>query len=116
MVAGVDNGGGGAEIRARLAGALRNAMRNRDAVSTSVLRSALSAIGNAEAVPWEGQDAGEVRRRDLSDTDIDAILRAEISERESAAEDYAVSGVFDQAIRLRAEAAVLVAIIAPDNS
>ena len=37
-------------VRERLSVALREALRERDAVATAALRSALSAIANAEAV------------------------------------------------------------------
>lgn len=38
-------------VEERLRAALRTAMRERDAVATAALRSALGALGNATAVP-----------------------------------------------------------------
>jgi uncharacterized protein len=42
---------GGGDVRARLQLALRAAMKARDTVAVSALRSTLAAIANAEAVP-----------------------------------------------------------------
>ena len=121
------------DLRARLGAALKDAMRARDQVAASALRSALGAIGNAEAVaadqhaPKVGPGAGgphfagsaaglgaaEAARRQLSPADLDAIMRAEISERERAAGQYAESGFADQAERLRREASVLTSVLLP---
>jgi uncharacterized protein len=100
-------------------------MKARDRAAVSALRSTLSAIDNAEAVDRpDGADRGlaieqsavgvgamEVARRDLSDDDVARIVRAEIAERESAADGYERSGHPDQAERLRAEAAVLADVV-----
>jgi uncharacterized protein YqeY len=119
----------GTDVRARLRLALREALRARDMVAVSALRSALAAIGNAEAVdpgpaaaatagnPYvagaiAGPGAGEVRRRSLSAADIDQIVRAEIGEREAAAREYEHRGRPGQAGRLRGEARVLMAAVA----
>ena len=100
-------------------------MKARDRTAMSAIRSTLSAIDNAEAVDRPaGADRGlaieqsavgvgamEVARRDLSDDDVERIVRAEIAERESAAAGYAESGRAEQAETLRAEAAVLEALL-----
>ena len=128
------------DLRARLNAALKGAMRARDQVAASALRSALGAIGNAEAVPIDqpaaapaapaqgggkgvraphfagavaGLGATETARRLLSPADLDAIMRSEISERERAADQYAESGYADQAERLRREASVLTSVLLP---
>jgi uncharacterized protein YqeY len=133
MVAGVDSAIDCADLRARLSAALKVSMRARDQVAVAALRSALGAIGNAEAVPADqhapkaapGQDgphfagataglgAAETPRRVLSPADLNAIMRAEISERTQAADQYAASGFTDQAERLRREAAVLTSVLLP---
>jgi len=119
----------GTDVRVRLRLALREALRARDTVAVSALRSALAAIGNAEAVdpgpaaaatagnPYvagavAGPGAGEARRRSLSAADIDQIVRAEIGEREAAAREYEHRGRPDQAGRLRSEARVLIVAVA----
>jgi uncharacterized protein YqeY len=103
----------------RLRAALRTAMRERDAVATAALRSALGALGNATAVqvptatsPGDeyfagsavGVGAAEAPRRTLTAAESIAVLRAEIAERVDAASQYGPGPAAD---RLRAEAAAL---------
>jgi uncharacterized protein len=118
----------GAGVQARLRAALKDALRKRELVAVSALRSALSAIGNAEvvsvpeAVPGAGGSpiagavaglgAGEARRRSLSAAEVDQIVRTEISERLLAAGDYEHSGHADRAQRLRCEASALMLAMA----
>jgi uncharacterized protein len=121
--------GPGTDVRARLRLALTGALRARDAIAVSALRSALSATGNAEAVdpgpaattgPGSTYVAGaaaglgttEARRRSLSTAQAEQIVRAEAGERERAARDYERAGHADQADRLRREALVLMAVVA----
>lgn len=117
-------------MRADLRRDLALAIRERDAVAVSALRTALAAIENAEAVspaaseaeaeakgPSPGPSpvagsvlglgAGEVPRRDLTDADVERILRTEVAERLSAAGDYERHGQAARADRLRAEATIL---------
>lgn len=115
----------GVSLRERLRAALPAAMKARDRTAMSALRSTLSAIDNAEAVDRPaGADRGlsieqsavgvgamEVARRGLSEDDVERIVRAEIADRESAAEGYAQSGRVEQAGKLRAEAAVLAGLL-----
>ncbi len=96
-------------------------MKAKDQVTVAAIRSALSAIANAETVPapaptiGEGPIAGavsgvaatDVPRRDLSDDEVRRILRAEITEREHEAHQYDGAGRSDTADLLRREAAVL---------
>jgi uncharacterized protein YqeY len=106
------------DIRTRLRRALREAMRDRDASAVSALRSALSAIGNAEAVDRgparpagassahfagtvAGLGAGEAERRTLTEAEAIAIVRAEVTERHAAALEYERSGHAEAAAGLR---------------
>jgi uncharacterized protein len=86
--------------------ALTAAMKARDRRAVTVLRSALAAIDNAEAVdtakgpPGEGHPAGEgeiagaaigvgaaeAARRTLTPAETEAIVRAEVDERQTAAD------------------------------
>lgn len=125
-------GGAGEEpdgaIEGRLRGALGEAITSRDVVAAFALRSALSAIGNAGAVPAGPQPAGpqpgagaahpyvagtvpagaaEVARRPLTEAEVGEIVRAEAAERETAADQYDRSGYLDRAERLRREADIL---------
>ncbi|MGL5850925.1 MAG: hypothetical protein ACRCZD_09115, partial [Phycicoccus sp.] len=95
------------------------AMRTRDRVALSALRSALAAVANAEAVPVEsapgagalehavlGVGAADVPRRELTEDDVRGVVTAEATEREEAARTVTASRP-DDASRLRAEAAVM---------
>jgi uncharacterized protein len=110
------------EWRARLRTALLNARKDGDTARVSALRSALSAIDNAETpdgaqldAPSSGKIAGGVvglgaaegARRQLSDTQIRELLRVEIDERLTAAEKFNAGGHAERATMLRTEAAEL---------
>ena len=120
MVTGVAD----SEFRQRLHLALRQALKARDTIATSALRSALAAIDNAGAVPpvpppaagtsgpyvagaVAGLGAGEAERRSLTEADVVQIVRAEVAERQAAARAYERAGHAEQASRLRREADVL---------
>jgi len=122
----------GSDIRMRLNQALGRALKSRDAIAVSALRSAVAAIGNAEAAdagtaspattssPYfagtaVGVGAGETQRRRLSGAQVDEIVRAEISERQAAAREYEQAGHADRAARLRSEAHVLMVVVLGDN-
>jgi uncharacterized protein YqeY len=107
--------------RTRLREALLSARKERDTTRVSVLRSALSAIDNAEtpddarvdaqssgtfAGGVVGLGAAEVARRELSEEQIRELIQAEIGERLSAAGEIEASHA-ERAATLRAEAAVL---------
>ncbi|MGW4241591.1 hypothetical protein [Nocardia sp. NPDC004722] len=113
-------------LRERLRAALPVAMKARDRAATAALRSALAAIDNAEAVDGSEVRAGaienspvglgsaEVARRHLSESDIDAIVRTEIADRLTAAEQYDSHPTgTDRATTLRAEAAALTTHLDP---
>jgi hypothetical protein len=119
-------GDGSASLRKRLNDSLRAAVKARNAAAAAALRSAIGAIDNAEAVqrpddspPQGGKVArshlgvgvADVARRELSTDEVIEILRAEIADRTSAAADYGRLGRGDQAISLRAEAAVLISFL-----
>ncbi|MCT7659115.1 GatB/YqeY domain-containing protein [Mycobacterium deserti] len=108
--------------RTTLRGALLTARKDRDTTRVAALRSALSAIDNAETPDGVGVDApsseaiaggvvglgaAEVARRELSDEQIRTLLRTEVDERLSAAEQFTAAGHPERAAALRAEATVL---------
>lgn len=110
-------------LRERLRAALKPAMRARDRSAISALRSALSAIDNAEAIDAAevkagaledsavGLGAAEARRRDLTEADIADIVRREIGERRDAAAEYDRLGATDRRDSLTAEADTLAALL-----
>ncbi|HEU5160344.1 MAG TPA: hypothetical protein VFU43_25320 [Streptosporangiaceae bacterium] len=111
----------GSPLRQRLRAALLAAMRSRDRLTVGVMRSALAAIDNAEAVEVPaaageakaiehspvGVGAAELERRALTEADVERIVRAEAAAREAAARDYDAAGAPERAESLRAEARVL---------
>jgi uncharacterized protein YqeY len=120
-------------LRERLRGGLPVAMKARDVVAVAALRSALSAIDNAEAVepaqapPPDGDDtdvakavigvrAADVERRALTGAEMEQIVRAEMADRDAAARHYEQLGRDDQAERLRGEAAVLGAYLGIEDA
>jgi hypothetical protein len=116
-------------LQARLRRALHDAMKQRDRTAVTALRSALSAIDNSEAVarPEPRRDVGsgaiagavhgvgrsEVRRRDLTESEILDVVVEQIDERDHAAEEYERVGQLDRANLLRDEAAVLRSHVVP---
>ena len=114
--------GPGPSVRAGLQAALTGALRRRDKVAASALRSGLSALANAEAVspvPLAGTSslhiagaaaglgAAEAPRRTLSPAEAEQVIAAEISERLAAADGYDQAGHAERAGQLRREADVL---------
>ena len=116
------------DITTRLRQALGAALKARDTGAVSALRSALSAIGNAEAVEADpgrpagtgsahfagtvaGLGAGEAKRRHLTEADVTAIVRAEAAEREAAAAEYERGGYAEEAARLRSGIQALIAAL-----
>jgi uncharacterized protein YqeY len=111
-------GGSSETVRDRLRRALPEAIKARDSVAVSALRSALAAIENAEAVDvarpqrgWSpapfGSGANEVERRRLTQVEMAGIVRAEAADRRVAAAEYERAGEREHAQRLRAEAEIL---------
>ena len=98
-------------VWSRLQVALRAAMKERDAVAMSALRSALGAIANAEAVPLSETSATEVPRRVLTEDEATAIAAAEAADRRAAARDYQAAGHADRAARLLREAQAIEAAL-----
>lgn len=100
-------------LRARLAGALREAMKSRDTVVVATLRTLLSALDNAGAVPETRDHApvfgrsGDAPRRELTAGDARRVLSAEADEREAAAADYERRGLQESAQRLRTELEII---------
>lgn len=107
-------------LHERLSASLPAAMRARDPVAVAALRSAIAALGNAEAVPVDsvppagaleqagvGAGAADAPRRELDEAEAHAVVRAEVTSRHEAADRLAGHGRHAEADRLRAEAQVL---------
>jgi uncharacterized protein len=124
----MDQGEPGRSLRDRLNDALRGALRARDQAAVAAFRSALAAIANAEAVPngqenlapastahiagaAAGPGAAEAARLTLTEAAVTGLVRAEITERQAAARQYAGAGHEQRASRLTAEADALMAVL-----
>jgi uncharacterized protein len=86
-------------LKDRLRADLTTAMKGRDELSTATLRMVLSAVSAEEVA---GKEA-----RQLSDDEVQAVLRREAKKRREAAEAYAGAGRAEQAERERAEEGVI---------
>ncbi len=100
-------------LRRKLQQDLLLAMKAKDLVAVSALRSVMSALDNASAVPVSTGPIlfiprnVEVPRKDLSEADCRSILDAEVGARMRSAAEYARLGRDDVAARMRAEQAVI---------
>ena len=109
------------QIKRELRDGLTVAMKDRRLDAVTLLRSALAAIDNAEAIstdslgdPGTGRNplgetfgATEVLRRTLDAGELAEILRAECDGRLRAAEHYDLHGRGAEAERMKREAAAL---------
>jgi uncharacterized protein YqeY len=87
------------ELKDQLRSDLTTAMKSRDELRTATLRMALAAVSAEEVA---GKEA-----RELSDDEVQAVLRREAKKRRAAAEAFAGAGRTQQADRERAEGDVL---------
>ncbi|MGY1746115.1 GatB/YqeY domain-containing protein [Blastococcus sp. SYSU D00695] len=86
-------------LKDRLRADLTSAMKGRDELRTATLRMVLAAVSAEEVA---GKEA-----RELSDDEVQAVLRREAKKRREAAEAFAGAGRPQQAERERAEEGVL---------
>jgi uncharacterized protein len=118
-------------MRTSLRDDLKAALKARNRVAITALRSALAAMENAESVPADrpldsstgnehvagaatGLGAADVERRQLTEADLRSIVENEMRERSVAADEYEQIGRTDLAERLRAEAEVLSRYVTTD--
>jgi uncharacterized protein YqeY len=99
---------------------LTAAMKAQDRLTTSVLRSALAALANAEAVDAPDQSSlpvafgtSEVARRALDEADLRAVVTAELDELRATAAELQRLGRTADADELFARAAVLAGYLDP---
>jgi uncharacterized protein len=109
-------------LRAQLSAALRSAMKGRDAVRISALRSLLAALDNASAIdlstvprPAAFAASAEALRRELSAQEVTELLAREIAERQAAAARLHSLGRTEQAERALAELSVLAGYVEHDG-
>src|SRR5690242_9355148 len=86
-------------LKDRLTADMRAALKARDELTTSTLRMALAAIGNAEVAGKE--------KRELTDDEVLAVLTREAKKRREAATAFADAGRAEQAAKETAEGEVI---------
>ncbi|AKC39453.1 response regulator receiver protein [Mycolicibacterium phlei] len=109
-------------LRSTMRADLSVAMKTRDSLAVSALRTAIAAIDNAESVDGatqtvqnnthiasaaSGLGSAEAARKVLSPADVRAILHAQIEDRATEAARYDVLGQAEAAAQLREEAAII---------
>jgi hypothetical protein len=94
------------ELKQKLRSDMTAAMKSRDTLTLGTLRMALAAITNEEV-------SGAVAR-ELSDTEVTAVLAKEVKKRKESAEAFDGAGRTELAEKERAESAVISAYL-PDQ-
>ena len=95
-------------LRARLSADLLTAMKARDKRAIDTLRCLLAVLDNAGAQdPQVFGTSIEVPRKSLTQSELQALMQAEITSRCTAIIDYERGGRHQDAARLRAELILL---------
>ena len=90
-------------MKDRLRADLTTAMKARDELRTATLRMVLAAVSAEEVAGKES--------RELTDDEVQAVLRREAKKRREAAEAFGAAGRTEQADRERAEGDVVAAYL-----
>jgi uncharacterized protein YqeY len=105
-------------LRARLSADLLTAMKARDKPTIDTLRCLLAVLDNAGAQdPATAPSvvvglSADVPRKSLTQSELDALMKAEVTSRSTAAIEYERGGRHQDAARLRAELVLLSRYIA----
>ena len=99
------------ELRNQLSQDLRTAMKTRDKVAVSLLRTLMATLDNAEAVAVDHAslpkvpttERHEVPRKELTSDEIRQLLARELAERQRAHSEYVTLGLGNEAERLQTE-------------
>jgi uncharacterized protein YqeY len=100
-------------LRARLSADLRTAMKARDKSTIDTLRCLLAVLDNAGAQdPATTPSAvvgliADVPRKSVTQSELDALMKAEVTSRRAAIIDYERGGRYQDAARLQAELILL---------
>jgi len=98
---------------------LRTAMKNRDKVTVSLLRTLMATLDNAEAVAVDlstlpkvpTTERHEVPRKELTSAEVRQLLERELAERQRAHGEYVALGLADEAKRLQTEIELITAYV-----
>jgi uncharacterized protein len=99
------------ELRNQMSQDLRAAMKSRDQVAASLLRTLMATLDNAEAVAVDHltlpkvptTERHEVPRKELTRDEIQQLLERELAERQRAHGEYTALGLATEAQRLQSE-------------
>jgi uncharacterized protein len=86
-------------LKDRLRADLTAAMKERDELRTATLRMVLAAVS--------AEEVAGTQARELTDDEVQAVLRREAKKRREAAEAFAAAGRSEQAVRESAEGDVV---------
>lgn len=98
-------------LRHQISQDLRTAMKNRDKVAVSLLRTLMATLDNAEAVAVDHAtlpkvpttERYEVARKELTPDDIQQLLERELADRQRTRNEYVALGLTDEVTRLETE-------------
>lgn len=90
---------------------LRTAMKSRDKIAVSLLRTLMATLDNAEAIAVDHAilpkipttERYEVARKELTPGEIQQLLEREVAERQRAHSEYLALGLTDEVTRLETE-------------
>jgi uncharacterized protein YqeY len=99
------------ELRKQLSQDLRAAMKDRNKVAVSLLRTLMATLDNAEAVAVDHltlpkvptTERHEVPRKELTSDEVQQLLEREVAERQRAHGEYIALGLASEAQRLQTE-------------
>lgn len=91
-------------LKKRIASGLKQAMKDRDAIRLSTLRLINAAVKDSE-IALRGREEGE--QRELSDTEVLAILTKMVKQRHDSARAYEEGGRLELAEKENAEIEVI---------
>ena len=95
-------------LRARLFADLVVAMKARDKSTIDTLRCLLAAVDNAGAQdPKVFGSSVDVPRKSLTQSELQALMQAEVTSRSAAVIEYERRGRHQEAARLRAELVII---------
>lgn len=107
------------ELRTQMSQDLRTALKSRDKVAVSLLRSLMASLDNAEAVAVDDAslptvpttERYEVARKTLTADDVRRLLEQELAERQRVHDEFVSLGKADVVVRLRTEIELIAAYL-----
>ncbi|MCB0063000.1 MAG: GatB/YqeY domain-containing protein [Caldilineaceae bacterium] len=106
-------------LRERMSQDLRTAMKHRDKVAVSLLRTLMATLDNAEAVAVDHANLPkvptteryEVARKELTPDEIQQLLERELADRQCTRNEYVALGLTEEVTRLETEIELIAAYL-----